>query len=515
MFKLNSVKQAIFEGFFQRITAIKTNPLDPEVLIDFGVPNYGFMLYDYYARNYTSDDVIGNMNHILTYIGSWVGNRDYVVNVGVLETKDLQFDLTPSSRVISLQSYIDAMSTDSTNNRAPKFLVTYHITYDLMPDQTPEVIYSARFAASSGAALAIESDYNPSILPSENKVPAPAKINVRLTKVMNAKAIYDTAWREVTISISGQNPFTITGDQMFHPEPMTFLTYDRYLRKLDKALTPQVSAEVQAYVTDNRFNYMEMMVNMQLRQGVAGDHRLNGYDVLTLDVDPPASETSTIYRIQVVTPFTISNSSVFKPDRLGGSWFPNNGANINKEPVTDPIIGIIPEQLNVTGRGGYFDERDPSYARQMITDQHPAVKEIFSNEYASYLVMGYTINIDRSILEYDETKHPFFDISEEGILDINIEDASGLIVTLCKIAWKAPESTSDYLETKTVIMSSINGNPDWKDGTAKYTVSTNVKLIDTYADVPAGTDLTKPNKPISALFHCDYVDAPLGEGVLI
>ncbi|APD19000.1 hypothetical protein [Vibrio phage J14] len=45
--------------------------------------------------------------------------------------------------------------------------------------------------------------------------------------------------------------------------------------------------------------------------------------------------------------------------------------------MTDPLVGIIPEQINVTGRGDYFDDRDLDYASQMVTYQHPAVTKVY------------------------------------------------------------------------------------------------------------------------------------------
>ncbi|APD19004.1 hypothetical protein [Vibrio phage J14] len=78
MFKINPIRQAIFEGFFQRITAINRDPDTGEPLKNFGVPNYGFMMFDYNYRNYRSDNAIGNMLHLTTYFGSWTGTNDYV-----------------------------------------------------------------------------------------------------------------------------------------------------------------------------------------------------------------------------------------------------------------------------------------------------------------------------------------------------------------------------------------------------------------------------------------------------
>lgn len=514
MFKLTPIAEAIFEGFLQRIVAIKKEPLPLEPLKDFGIPNYGFMLFDYNWRNYRNDTAIGNMLHMVSYLSGWVGNNDKTVHVGASDYRDLEFDLNTSVTYISLQSYIDDMSTGGRSNRSPKFLITYHITYDLAADQTPRRLYFVRFFADSGVYLLVKNKVTSSILPDDHKVDAPAKVHVRITKVTYVTSHYDTEWREQTLTIAGQNPFTLTADQMFHPTPMTFLTYDKYIRKLDKPLKPQIAAEFEVYKTKRPFIYMEFMNTMRLKNGAVGDHRLNGYDVLTLSVQPPRYPSSTEYYIRAGAPYTISNSSVYKEDRLVGSWYPNSGSNVNKPQITDPIAGIIPEQINVTGRGQYFDDRDPEYVTRMITYQHPAVKNAQHDIFNSYLVPGYVLTIDRSLLEYDESRPPFFDISKEGFLDIKIEDENGLEITLLTIKWKVPESTSDYIEAQTVIRTTVNGKPDWSGGKINYTATVNVKLIDTYSDNNDGTDPTKPLKPISALFYCEYVDPPIASDVI-
>lgn len=515
MFKINPIRQAIFEGFFQRITAINREPDTGEPLKNFGVPNYGFMMFNYNYRNYRSDNAVGNMLHLDTYFGGWTGNNDYVIHSGAGESIELQFDLTPDTRFISLQPYIDDMSEVNRNNRSPKFLVTYHVTYDLPEGTTPALLYSVRFSASGGANLYVQNGYSRSRLPEELQVNAPAKVNVKIIKVFRGSSIYDPEWREVSLTVSGSNPFTLTADQMFHHEPMTFLTFDAYLRKLNKPLQPQLSAEFQIYTNDRRFYYAESINTMRLKSGAVEDHRLNGYEVMTLHVDPPRYETSKEYHINLEPANRITNISQTKEDRLVGSWYPNSGSNINKPSVTDPLVGIIPEQINGTGRGEYFDDRDPSYANQMIVHQHPAVTNVYADRYTSYLVIGYRLTINRELIEYNEKNPPYLSIQEDGYLNINIDSDAGEQIKLCTIKWKIPESTSDYLEAQTVVMSSVNGRPDWTSGKTNYTVSVNAKLIDTYGDISDGSDPTQPNKPISVIFYGGYVDPPIEDNVLI
>ena len=515
MFKINPIRQAIFEGFFQHITAINRDPINPDPLKNFGVPNYGFMMFDSNARNYQSDNAIGNMLHLSTYFGGWVGNNDYTVYNGVSETLDLQFELTPSTKTIPLQSHIDVMSVNSSDNRYPKFLITYHITYDLPEGTTPNILYLVRFHASGGASLLVRSNYGNSRLPADLKVDAPAKVNVRITKVFRGIATYDPEWREIDLSVSGSNPFTIPASQMFHPEPMTFLSFDWYLRKMNTPLTPQLAAEFETYVSDPRFYYAESINTMRLKAGTVEDHRLNGYEVLSLYVTPPRYEDSQEYSITLESPHSISSTSGTREDRLVGSWFPNTGSNINKPSVTDPLVGIIPEQLNVTGRGDYYDDRDLDYASSMITYKNPIVDRVYADTYSAYSIVGYRLTINRAMLEYDENLTPYLSITKDGELDIKIDNALGEEITLCTIKWKIPESTSSYLEAQSVVMSSVNGKPDWRGGKTNYTVSVNARLIDTYADISDGTDPTKPKKPISVLFYCEYVDPPLNDDVII
>ncbi|APD19001.1 hypothetical protein [Vibrio phage J14] len=139
-----------------------------------------------------------------------------------------------------------------------------------------------RFHASGGANLFISSSLSRSRLPDDLKVIAPAKVNVKIIKVFRVAAVYGPEWRDITLAMEGANPFTLTADQMFHSEPMTFLTFDAYLRRLNKPLKPQLSAEFEVYVNDPIFYYADSINTMRLKSGVAEDHRLNGYDVLTL-----------------------------------------------------------------------------------------------------------------------------------------------------------------------------------------------------------------------------------------
>ncbi|CAH0448172.1 hypothetical protein S1R3X_000035 [Vibrio phage vB_ValS_VA-RY-4] len=514
MFKINPIRQAIFEGFFQRITAIDREPDIIEPLKDFGVPNYGFMMFDYNYRNYNSDNTIGNMLHLTTYFGGWYGNRDHVIYNGVSESVDLQFDLTPDTRFINLQTYIDNMSEIRSDNRSPKFLVTYHVSYDLPEGTTPERLYLVRFSADYGAYLYVQNNFSSSRLPRELRVTAPAKVNVRIIKVFKGVSIYDPEWREISLSVSGQNPFTLTAAEMFHPEPMTFLTFDAYLRKLDKPLQPQLAAEFQTYVNNPTYHYADSINTMRLKAGSSGDHRLNGYDVLTLHVEPPRYGSSTEYYIRLEPAHRVTRGLQTREDRLIGSWYPNTGSNLRSPSVTDPLVGIIPEQINVTGRGDYYDDRDLSYADAMITYKNPIVEHVSANQLAAYSVVGYQLTIKRNMIEYTEDLTPYLDITTDGYLDIKVDKESGEPITLCTIKWKIPESTSDYLKAQSVIMSSINRDPDWRSGVTNYTVSVKARLIDTYGDTSDGSDPTRPKKPISVLFYGGYVDPPIDDNVI-